>query len=73
MWDEVCHYVLNNCITDRSYLINVKIEKSPFPIKFVHHLSDEIDISFPLFLINDIRGDDDIQVDHSDITVSAQK
>ena len=46
MGNKVRHYVLNSCITNRYHLTDTKIEKSPFPIKFVHCPSNKIDISF---------------------------
>ena len=46
MRNEIHHYIPNSCITSRYHFIDVKIEKSPFPIRFVHHVSDKTDISF---------------------------
>ena len=42
MRNEVHRYALNSYITNRYHLIDMKIEKSPFPIKFVHLLSNKI-------------------------------
>ena len=36
MRNKVRHYALKSCIKNRYHLIDIKIEKSPFPIKFVH-------------------------------------
>ena len=39
--NKVRHYVLNSCITSRYHFIDIKIEKSPFPIKFIHRPSNK--------------------------------
>ena len=46
MRNEIHHYIPNSCITSRYHFIDIKIEKSPFPIRFVHRVSDKTDISF---------------------------
>ena len=46
MRNEIRHYIPNSCITSRYHFIDIKIEKSPFPIKFVHRVSDKTDNSF---------------------------
>ena len=40
MQNKVRHYVLNTCIENRYHPIDIKIEKSPFPIKFIHQPSN---------------------------------
>lgn len=47
MWNKVRHYVLDSCIKNRyHHLIDVKIEKSPLPVKLIHRPSYNISISF---------------------------
>ena len=47
MWNKVRHYVLDSCIKNRyHHLIDVKIEKSPLPVKLIHRPSNNISVSF---------------------------
>ena len=46
MRNEIRYYIPHGCITSRYHFIDIKNEKSPFPIKFVHRVSDKTDISF---------------------------
>ena len=40
MQNKVRHYVLNTCIENRCHLIDIKVEKRPFPIKLNHRPSN---------------------------------
>ena len=48
MRNKVRDYVLKSRIKNRYHLINIKIEKRPFTIKFIHRPSNKINMPNPL-------------------------